>query len=589
MYTQDVLIRSQALRMLASGARKYIPAYILLPLVTVAVYWNHTAIGISLGWLITSLVVVLFRYQLIASIGTGDLEQQALARIEKSAIRSSLYSGILWCLAVFIFFNPEAVGTQLYLLGTIFCLSSTAVILCAWLPLTWYAFSIPVLGAVFVRLLLEGSVGYSGFAILTLLYFFAVMGVLKEQSKLAMNVSRLRFENLDLLEKLQKEKDVAEQANLAKSKFLAAASHDLRQPMHSIGLFSAALQNHTNNPDARRLINYIGDSVASLDNLLSVLLDISRLDAGVLVPRKTHFRLSTLLRKIENEYALQAAKKNLRWNMKVPGDIEVFTDEVLLETVLRNLLSNALRYTESGSIELVVDSPCDNVSICIADTGMGISLENQQAVFDEFFQVKQQGARNQAGLGLGLAIVKRIIQVLDCTLRLQSTPGVGTTFSIEVPWGDVRFNDARFTDFSDEEREVYKDCSGRRVLVIDNNPAVLLSTQALLQSWSCNVLAVSSATDAIDAVRSRSFTPDVVLTDYRLEDGKTCLRLVQQLRALTRVPFEVIVITGETAEQELRNLYSMSYALLHKPVKPEMLRALLCTQGQSKVTLGLVS
>lgn len=584
MYTQDVLIRSQALRMLASGARKYIPAYILLPLVTVAVYWNHTAMGISLGWLMTSLVVVVFRYQLIASIGTGDLEQQELARIEKSAIRSSLYSGVLWCLAVFIFFNPEAVGTQLYLLGTIFCLSSTAVILCAWLPLTWYAFSLPVLGAVFVRLLLEGSVGYNGFAILTLLYFFAVMGVLKEQSKLAMNVSRLRFENLDLLEKLQKEKDVAEQANLAKSKFLAAASHDLRQPMHSIGLFSAALQNHTNNPDARRLINYIGDSVASLDNLLSVLLDISRLDAGVLVPRKTHFRLSILLRKIENEYALQAAKNNLHWNMKVPGDIEVFTDEVLLETVLRNILSNALRYTESGSIELVVEPRCDNVSICITDTGMGIPPENQQAVFDEFFQVKQQGARNPSGLGLGLAIVKRIVQVLDCKLRLQSTPGVGTAFSIEVPLGD-----ARFIDVSGEEREAYKDCSGRHVLIIDSNPAVLLSTQALLQSWSCSVLAVSSAAEAIEAFRSRKFTPDVVLTDYRLEDGKTCLRLVQRLRALTRAPFEVIVTTGETAEQELRNLYSMSYAFLHKPVKPEMLRALLCTQGQSKATLGLVS
>lgn len=581
MDTHAITLRAEALSMLAQGARKYMPAYFLLPLITVAVYWTQVTPSLSLAWLSASLLVVWFRYRLVCELGVSPVSQT-----ESRAVRSSLYSGVLWSLAVLMFFDPTASAGQLYLLGTVFGLTSTALILCAWLPLTWFAFAAPLLGTLFVRFLLEGNTQACGFSVLTLLYFFVVMGVLQKQSALARESLELRYENLDLLEKLRREKELAENANLAKSKFLAAASHDLRQPMHAIGLFTSALEQHAHKPDALRLINYIRDSVGSLDNLLSVLLDISRLDAGVITPRNTHCSLNILLQKIANEYELQAREKNLRWYLDIETDIVVYTDEVLLETVIRNLVSNAIRYTEIGSVHVKADVQKESgqVQVRVLDTGSGISRENQQAIFDEFFQLQTQAGEKRAGVGLGLSIVKRLLHVMGYSLTLETELHKGSCFSVDVPLGDPAFVGANSSMI-----ESNLSGAGKKILVIDEDISILNAMEELLHTWSYHVVCVSSLAAAIDQVKSRKFIPDLVITEYRFAHDKNCLPLLKQLQGLAKSEFETLVITGETSEQELRKLHASPFQVLHKPLKPAMLRAWLRKFGKQAPVLELVS
>ena len=249
-----------------------------------------------------------------------------------------------------------------------------------------------------------------------------------EQGRSLTEALRLKFENIELALDLSFQKERAEAANSAKTTFLAAASHDLRQPLHAMGLFLDALQGRRLDASSRRLTAQIGESLHAMDGLFNALLDISSLDAGVTKRRDSVFRVQPLLDRIGREFTLQAQAKNLRLTVQ-PCSLAVRTDPVLLEEMLRNIVSNAVRHTRQGRI-LVGCRRGARLAIGVWDTGPGIAAENQQKIFEEFFQLSNPERDRRNGLGLGLAITSRLAALLDCPLELRSTPGKGDRKSV---------------------------------------------------------------------------------------------------------------------------------------------------------------
>ena len=301
--------------------------------------------------------------------------------------------------------------------------------------------------------------------------------------------SRLTLENQDLVRELRVQKEAAELANVAKSKFIATASHDLRQPVHALGLLAGALQGHAMNDDMRRLVGQIGGSVTAMDGLFDSLLDISRLDAGVVEAQIEDFPIQTVLERVCRDYLAEAETKGLRlvWNR---CSAIVRTDPFLLERILRNLVSNAVRYTDRGSI-VVGCRRGNRLRVEVWDTGRGIPMEQQGQVFREFFQLETPERDRAKGLGLGLAIVDRLAKLLDCAVTLRSEPGKGSVFMISVALAQSQ----RLGVPSPQGAPMFVMPRGL-ILVIDDDPVIQSAMQSLLSSWGHDVIVAGSGGNA---------------------------------------------------------------------------------------------
>jgi two-component system, sensor histidine kinase len=368
---------------------------------------------------------------------------------------------------------------------------------------------------------------------------------------------------------LQKEKLRAEEASVAKSRFIAAASHDLRQPLHALVIFVEALKAKIQRPDERTLVNNIENSVQALDGLFNALLDISKLDAGIVVSRPINFSLDKLLFKLSAEYRGQALAKGLGWRCECPS-VVVHTDPILLETVIRNFISNAIRYTADGAVHLQCCHHEGEILLSVADTGIGIPIEKQQAIFQEFIQLHNPERDRNKGLGLGLSIVERLTNLLNLKLKLVSTPGSGSTFSLLIPASDASTMSVIPTESCTTLQA--NSLQGKIILVIDDDPNILEAMRVLLEGWqSLPILADSEAT-AVDHLNGPDALPDMLIVDFRLRDGVRGTEVIRRLRAHINHSVPAIIVTGDTAPERLQEVTTAGFLLLHKPVKPAKLR-----------------
>lgn len=384
----------------------------------------------------------------------------------------------------------------------------------------------------------------------------------------------LRFDNVAMLRALTEQRNAAERANVAKSKFLAAASHDLRQPVHALGLFVTALRERAVDPGVQQLVDRIEASVHAMDGLFNALLDISKLDAGVVTARPVAFALAPLLARIENDYAAQARAKGLRFSVR-GSPAWVASDPALLELVLRNLAANAVRYTERGGIVIACRPRGGSVAIEVWDSGRGIPADQHREIFEEFCQLDNAARDRSKGLGLGLAIVKRLCALLDHPIRLSSEVGRGSRFTVDVPLAEA----AELPAPVDAGTARLKDSiPGSFVLVIDDEAGVRESMQLLLGGWGCYVLAVASGRDAVQRLEAYDRVPDLILSDYRLGDGETGPAAIRAVCDAIGQAVPAVLVTGDTAPERLREAGESGYRLLHKPVLPETLRWIVaCT------------
>lgn len=371
----------------------------------------------------------------------------------------------------------------------------------------------------------------------------------------------------------------AEKADRAKTRFLAAASHDLRQPLQAISMFTGALKTSLDDPKAIGLAQRIQECMAGANELLEALLDVSRLDAGVLEPRPTDFIACDLLERIELEFAAPARAKNLAFRV-VPSTAIVHTDQALLHRIVSNLVSNAIRYTDQGGVLVGCRARKDSLCFEIWDTGSGIEPEMRERVFEEFFQIGNPERDRQRGLGLGLAIVRRLGALLGLAISFESQPGKGSVFRIEVPLASSQDYLAGQDSIPTADLSAV---SGRTVLVIDDDQAQVEALVSLLSGWGCLTLAANDIEGAHRAVLEGG-TPDAILADYRLRLGETGAEAVNAVRRAAGSEIPGIIITGDTEPARLTKAAASGMGLLAKPVSDsELLVALASALAQKAV------
>jgi Na+/proline symporter/signal transduction histidine kinase len=360
----------------------------------------------------------------------------------------------------------------------------------------------------------------------------------------------------------------ADEANLDKTRFLAAASHDVLQPLNAARLYVTSLVERAQGGQEATLAGNIDASLEAVEEILGVLIEISRLDAGRLEPDMTVFPLNEVFERLNVEFAPLAREKALDLRI-VATHAWVRSDRRLLRRLLQNLLSNAIKYTAAGKVLLGVRRRGDRLAILVCDTGPGIPKSKRTIIFKEF-QRLEETASAVRGLGLGLSIVERIGKVLDHGIGLQSVSGRGSIFSVELPGAEPRAAGEPGTIVAPSVGRL----TGLTVLCIDNEPAVLRGMHTLLEGWGCSVMTARNAAEAVDQLNENSLRPDIILADYHLDDG-TGLEAVAELRAAARSQAPVIVITADHSAEVQRQVRLRGFALLRKPLKAAALRALM--------------
>ncbi len=364
----------------------------------------------------------------------------------------------------------------------------------------------------------------------------------------------------------------AERANLSKTKFLAAVSHDLLQPLNAARLFTSALLEHSFGPKAEGLVRSVSTSLDDVENLLGTLVDISKLDAGVIKPDIMAFDLRDLLNNIAREFRQMALAEGLTLDF-VPSSAVVESDSQLLARILRNFLTNAIRYTGSGRILLGCRRRDDHMLLQVCDTGPGIPQDKLTEIFQEFKRIRPASSQPDKGLGLGLAIVDKISRILGHEVTVSSIEGRGSVFSVKVPVG--RLQPKR--QAQEENRIVSNDSGlgGARIWVIDNDHDICQGMQTLLEGWDCQVISAVSLEDLERQLDPASSEVDLILADYHLDNDENGVDVVANINGRRHCPAPVVMITANYTNELKQHIRELGYVLMNKPVKPLKLRSAL--------------
>lgn len=397
------------------------------------------------------------------------------------------------------------------------------------------------------------------------------------QSKLGQGGRVLTYTDIsDLISReqaVEKARKEAEQANAAKTRFLAAASHDLRQPIHALGLFFAELSDRVHSPETALLIGQVDDSITVINSMLNALLDVSKLDAGIVKPAIEPLSLTELFERLQTEFQPIALENHNKLHIRSTKAI-VNTDPAMLERMLRNLIGNALRYTQNGRVLVAARSRNEHIEIQVLDNGSGIPEDQLDDIFTEFHQLQNQSRNRQQGLGLGLAIVKRLAALLNHKVKVVSRVGSGSCFSITLPLADLTAN-AISSQVKNSANHPNYSLTGCQVLIVDDDIAVLEGMRGLLTRWGCQVITASCPEEAWDQLAVTEQQLELLIIDYRLPANVSGIDVARNLQNYLSYPFAVLVITGDTWPERLQEAEVSGYPLLHKPVQPAKLRSTL--------------
>ncbi|WP_231880635.1 MULTISPECIES: hybrid sensor histidine kinase/response regulator [unclassified Alcanivorax] len=390
----------------------------------------------------------------------------------------------------------------------------------------------------------------------------------------------LRDVNQKLLEEIEERRHIemqlrearekAEQANLSKTRFVAAVSHDLMQPLNAARLFTSALQEKPENMTFQ--LAHISTALTDLESLITTLSDASKLDAGVVTAELEVFPLSRLLDVLAEEFRQIAQQKGLRFRY-VPCASLVRSDSQLLSRILRNLLSNAVRYTESGSILLGCRKRDEGVEVVVTDTGIGIRDDQHDEIFKEFKRGKQAVRHHERGLGLGLAIVEKISDILSHPLRFHSQDGKGSSFGLLIPIAEP---EAYIRRALSEDPFVDQSLQGLRIWVVDNDEAICIGMQTLMEGWGCDVVVADSLASLRSKVDTGADDADVLLMDYHLDpgtdDGITVATFINSGR---QIPLPVMLVTADRSAELKQRCIQNGFMQIYKPLKPLKLKMAL--------------
>ena len=392
-------------------------------------------------------------------------------------------------------------------------------------------------------------------------------------------LTQLNHQLLREIEERRRAEQKAEQANLSKTKFLAAVSHDLLQPLNAARLFTSALQEQSGSP---ALVRNVSNALDDVESLLGTLVDISKLDAGVIKADVATFAVSDLLDNLAAEYAATAASEGLRLSY-VPTRLRVRSDIQLLARILRNLLSNAIRYTPQGRLLLGCRRCGRRLSIEVWDTGIGIPADKREEIFQEFKRGDSQRPDQDRGLGLGLAIVEKIAGILGHRIQVRSTPGKGSVFSIEVP---LSRQAPRAREPVPDVLPLLERLEGARIWVLDNDAAICAGMRTLLEQWGCQVVTALNEEDLEGQLPADRAEAGLLIVDYHLDNDRNGLDAVAAINARRVSPLPALMITANYSNELKQQVRELGHTLMHKPVRPMKLKAAISHLLGSEVSVA---
>lgn len=376
---------------------------------------------------------------------------------------------------------------------------------------------------------------------------------------------RQRRELDQLRERLSAALAEVAQARTARTRFLSAAGHDLRQPLHALGLLMAVMRRRNRSARARELVARMEDSLHAAEGLLESLLDVSRLEAGLVHPDPAAVDVDAVIGRVVERLGDEAAAKGLRLTVRRRG-LTAISDAALLERILAALVANAIRFTDKGGVLVGCRRRGALLRLEVWDTGIGIGAAQRPHVFEEFYQAANDARDRRRGLGLGLSVAARLADLLGHRLDLRSVPGRGSVFALEMAAAPVP---ARAPQPQQQR--------GRAALVavVDDEPQVLVAMRMVLESWGCEVVAAETIDEALAGLQALDRSPNLVIADFRLRDGRTGAEAIESIRESAHAALPGIIVTGDTAPERLREAAASGCTLLHKPVEAEALRAVV--------------
>jgi two-component system, sensor histidine kinase len=556
-------IRKQLVNLLPSSI-----SMVLMGMIVALVAQEHTGWAYAAAWLACVTLVSASRI-VLHQIYKNPQRKTSDEILVKYALAASFASGLAWGLGAFIayFFAPafmlSLIVPMLVMLGAVATFASASFLQA--FKLFFYGAALPAIATFFVAGKYALGIGF-------LIYVVIMNFMVKGSHRRYRDGVNVRLDNIDLVQALRVEKAKAEEANLAKSRFLAAASHDLRQPMHALSLFIESLSTSKLPAHEMQLIANMRKSSVAMEALFDALLDVSRLDAGIVEPRLQAVNLHDLAQRLHTEFLPLAQARELTLHLHLPKDCAwVYTDEPLLSRIISNILTNAVRYGGRKGILLAVRPRNSYWSIEVWDTGQGIALADQERVFNEFYQVGNPERDRSKGLGLGLAIVDRLVKLLDMKLQLRSELGRGTMFRLLVPQAIAQASAAALPVGND------LDLTGVFVLVIDDEEAICEAMASLLEQWGCMTLQAGSSAQIKALIANERRIPDLIICDYRLRGDENGIDVIEDLRSEYNQEIPSLIVTGDTLPERLQQAAASGLTIAHKPLNPARLRTLVQT------------
>ena len=476
--------------------------------------------------------------------------------------------GLLWGAAIWIIDLSDAF--QFITITAIFLglLSGTFYTLSI-LPPLHYLFSASLLSQYAMAVYFDQVFIVLGIGALILGVFLA--WVSQQVYKIMQELFLVRFQNEALAQSLREEKEQVEKASRAKTRFLASASHDLRQPLQAQRLYVEAMIDQIDEGPVTSIGRKVIQSQQAMQKMLDTLLDLSRLDAGMISPEFSDLSLKHLFSRLNKEFSTQAEQKRLHLHIHWPSEgVAVRSDAGMLESILRNLISNAIRYTDEGNIMLAARRRGSHWLVEVRDSGRGISKEDQLVIFEEFRQLDNPERDREKGLGLGLSIVRRLAQLLDHEFTLTSRPGSGSVFALKLPGGLFPMNEKQ-----GRTNEGASDLSGCLILVVDDESAIRDGLAMALELNGCQVVQAADRNEAQALVLQQR--PDGMVVDYRLTEGENGIQVIGHLNSCVDGDIPALLLTGDTAPGILKKIEQSGTPVLHKPVSSRALITQLAT------------
>lgn len=540
---------------------------LLIMLLVVSHYWageNHSSLLIWAG------VVTLLTTARIWLIWNFKLNRESKPPEHWLNIfaLSSLVSGTLWGGGLLYTLLPSLNGDVVVLVITLSGMTAGSLVPLSTYLLNYYLFAVPALLPFSVYLLNQPEAELFLIGILVLIFLLSMMIFSFLVNRNVIETIRLRFANVDLLESLKVQKNLAEKVNLDKSRFLAATSHDLRQPLHALDLYLGGLKVQLSEPKNLELVNKARLSSQALGELLNALMDVSKLDSGAVPVDAKPFSLMALITSIYNDYGESAKERGINFESQLE-DVIVHTDPVLLGRILRNLISNAIYHNSDCALSISTQINNNSISIKIKDKGQGIDAAELNNIFSEFYQLNNPERDRTKGLGLGLAIVKRLSTLLDIPIDVSSELGKGTEFSLTLA---IELDK---TVVLEEKSNIdTTDLTGLFIIIIDDESTVRDAMKLLLRAWGCEVLLASSQIELITQLTQDNYpAPDIIISDYRLKDNKTGIEAVETIRNYFKMKLPALIVTGDSSSFIVDEVVAKRCGLLLKPVDSDILHA----------------